>query len=84
MFTLIDEDVIELARVGKLVEKHYGKPMDIEWAIDKDMPAAGRVMIVQSRPETVWSQKKAKPEVKPKTSTLAYVTASLLPGKKKG
>ena len=81
---MIDEDVIELARVGKLVEKHYGKPMDIEWAIDKDMPAAGRVMIVQSRPETVWSQKKAKPEVKPKTSTLAYVTASLLPGKKKG
>jgi pyruvate,water dikinase len=79
---IVDEDVIELARVGVLIEKHYGKPMDIEWAIDKDMPATPRVMIVQSRPETVWSQKKAGPQVKPQVSTLQYITASLKPDKK--
>jgi pyruvate,water dikinase len=78
----VDEDVIELAKVGKLIEKHYAKAMDIEWAIDKDMPATRRVMIVQSRPETVWSQKKAGPQVKPKVSTLQYITASLTPDKK--
>lgn len=79
---IVDEDVIELAKVGKLIEKHYGKPMDVEWAIDKDMPGAGRVMIVQSRPETVWSQKKAGPQVKPKVSTLQYISGSLKSDKK--
>ena len=79
---IVDEDVIELAKVGKLIEKHYGKAMDIEWAIDKDMPDTRRVMIVQSRPETVWSQKKAGPQVKPKVSTLQYITGSLKPDMK--
>ncbi len=54
---IIDEDVISLVKIGKLVEEHYGKPMDIEWAVDKDLPAAGNVLILQSRPETVWSRK---------------------------
>jgi pyruvate,water dikinase len=79
---IVDGDVIELAKLGVLIEKYYGKPMDIEWAIDKDMPGAGRVMIVQSRPETVWSQKKAGPQVKPKVSTLQFITASLKSDKK--
>ncbi|MCP4693539.1 MAG: phenylphosphate synthase subunit beta [Desulfobacterales bacterium] len=79
---IIDEDIIELARIGKLIEQHYKKPMDIEWAIDKDLPAAGRVMIVQSRPETVWSEKKAKPVFKPKASALEHIVAGLVAGKK--
>lgn len=78
---IVDEDVIELAKVGKLIEKHYGKPMDIEWAIDKDMPGPGLVMIVQSRPETVWSQRKTKSQVKPKASALEYVIGTLKPRK---
>lgn len=79
---ILDDDVIELARIGKRIEKHYGKPMDIEWAIDKDLPAAGRVMIVQSRPETVWSRKKGQPVVKPKASALEHIVAGLVSGKK--
>ncbi len=79
---IIDEDVIELARIGKLIEKHYKKPMDIEWAIDKDLPVAGRAMIVQSRPETVWSEKKAEPIFKPKASALEHIVAGLVAGKK--
>ncbi|NQU62876.1 MAG: phenylphosphate synthase subunit beta [SAR324 cluster bacterium] len=79
---IIDEEIIELARIGKLIEKHYNKPMDIEWAIDKDLPGAGRVMIVQSRPETVWSGKKIEPVFKPKASALEHIVAGLVAGRK--
>jgi pyruvate,water dikinase len=44
--------------MGKLIEKHYGRPMDIEWAVDKEMSAGNNVFILQARPETVWSNKK--------------------------
>jgi len=55
------EEVIELARVAKLVEEHYGCPQDIEWAIDNDLSFPESIFIVQSRPETVWSQRKKEP-----------------------
>jgi pyruvate,water dikinase len=50
-----DEEVSELARMAVKIEKHYGRPMDIEWARDGD---DGKLYIVQARPETVASQKK--------------------------
>jgi pyruvate,water dikinase len=80
--SIIDKDVKELARIGKIIEAHYGKAMDIEWAIDKDLPAAGNVRILQSRPETVWSQKKVEPVVQPKASALEHIVAGMLKGKK--
>ena len=49
-----DEEVLKLAEYGLRIEKHYGRPMDIEWAKDH----AGRLYIVQARPETVHSSKK--------------------------
>ncbi len=52
------EEVMELTRVAKLIEEHYGLPQDIEWAIDRDLPFPDNVFIVQSRPETVWSQRR--------------------------
>ena len=52
---LTDEEVKKLAELGILIEKHYGRPMDIEWAIDRDMKFPESVFIVQARPETVWS-----------------------------
>jgi pyruvate,water dikinase len=56
-----DEEVLRLAELAKRIEKHYGKPQDIEWAIDRDIPTAPQnTFIVQSRPETVWSQKPAE------------------------
>lgn len=48
---LLDEEVVELARIGKLIEAHFGKPQDIEWAIDRDAPS-NPVFILQARPET--------------------------------
>ncbi len=59
---LTREEVKRLAELGILIEKHYGRPMDIEWAIDRDLPFPDSVFIVQARPETVWSVKEAKAE----------------------
>ncbi|MGA3150339.1 MAG: phosphoenolpyruvate synthase [Candidatus Saccharimonadales bacterium] len=53
-FSITDEQVKTLARWGMEIEKHYGKPMDIEWALDED---DGRLYIVQARSETVQSRK---------------------------
>ena len=53
-FCLNDAEVQELARMAMAIEKHYGRPMDIEWAKDG---VDGRLYIVQARPETVESRK---------------------------
>ncbi|MCT8505923.1 phosphoenolpyruvate synthase [Chromohalobacter moromii] len=51
-FCLGDDEVMALARQAVTIEKHYGRPMDIEWARDGD---DGKLYIVQARPETVVS-----------------------------
>jgi pyruvate, water dikinase len=79
---VVDKDAIELSKIGKRIEKHYGKAMDIEWAIDKDTPGKAKIMILQSRPETVWSGKKVKPIMKARSSALAHICAGLVAGKK--
>ena len=55
-FSISDEDVHELARQALIIEEHYGRPMDIEWAKDG---VSGKLFIVQARPETVKSRAKA-------------------------
>ena len=80
--TLGDDEILELAELGRKIEKHYGKPMDIEWATEKSLPYKGEIYIVQSRPETVWSQKEVKPIVEPRKSALEHIVAGLLAGKK--
>ncbi|MDO8253817.1 phosphoenolpyruvate synthase [Shewanella algae] len=52
-FSINDEEVMELAKQAMIIEKHYGRPMDIEWAKDGN---DGRLYIVQARPETVRSR----------------------------
>ncbi len=79
---VVDADAIALAQVGKKIEKHYGRPMDIEWAIDKDSPGKAKIMILQSRPETVWSDKKVEPVSKKRSSALEHICAGLLAGRK--
>src|SRR6267143_1901127 len=54
-FSLTDPEVLELARYAVAIERHYGRPMDIEWAKDG---ADGRLYVLQSRPETVKSRKR--------------------------
>ena len=55
---LEDREIKELAQTAAIIEKHYGRAMDIEWAIDNDFSFPESVFIVQARPETVWSQRK--------------------------
>ncbi|MCC4615727.1 phosphoenolpyruvate synthase [Xanthomonas campestris pv. asclepiadis] len=55
-FSISDEDVQELSRQALVIEKHYGRPMDIEWAKDG---VSGKLFIVQARPETVKSRSHA-------------------------
>lgn len=52
-FSIRDEEVLELARFADIIEKHYERPMDIEWGRDG---VDGRLYILQARPETVKSQ----------------------------
>ena len=52
-FSITDDEVISIAEMGLKIEKHYGKPMDIEWAKDG---LSGQIYIVQARPETVKSR----------------------------
>jgi len=52
-----DEEIIKLAKLAQLIEAHYKKAMDIEWAIDKDLSFPKNIFVVQARPETVWSAK---------------------------
>lgn len=53
-FVLTDQEILKLARWGVLIEKHYGFPMDMEWAKDGE---SGELFIVQARPETVQARK---------------------------
>lgn len=64
---LADDEIKALVRAGKNIENHYGRPMDIEWAIDKDISFPENMFIVQARPETVWSQRKTESVIGGKT-----------------
>ncbi|MEO6387164.1 MAG: PEP/pyruvate-binding domain-containing protein [Croceibacterium sp.] len=67
---LTDDQLLALRAVGRTIERHYGKAQDIEWALDKQ----GNVLLLQSRPETVWSIKDATaPVAAPQANPLAHV-----------
>ena len=53
---LDDQELLQLARWGEVIEEHYGRPMDIEWAKDGD---TGELHVVQARPETVQARRQA-------------------------
>ncbi|MBS7647581.1 MAG: phosphoenolpyruvate synthase [Candidatus Bathyarchaeia archaeon] len=54
---LTDEEVLKLAELAIKIEQYYGKPQDIEWAVDNHLTFPENIFILQSRPETVWSTK---------------------------
>ncbi|MBK6790124.1 MAG: PEP/pyruvate-binding domain-containing protein [Rubrivivax sp.] len=82
--SLIDDEITELAWMGKRIEKHYGQPMDIEWAVDKDLPAGGNIFILQARPETVWSAKTQTGRGTAGGSAMDYILSGMLAGKRVG
>ena len=72
-FCIGEADVLELARAAVAIEKHYGRPMDIEWAKDG---IDGRVYILQARPETVKSRAGGEVEQKFRLKAKGRVLAS--------
>ena len=83
--SLVDDEISELAWMGKQIEKHYGCPMDVEWAVDKDVPSGSNIFILQARPETVWSAKAkaaAADASKEATSAMNYIISGLLSGRR--
>jgi pyruvate,water dikinase len=70
---LTDDEVHALAALAKRVEGHYGAAQDIEWAVARD----GGTFLLQSRPETVWSAREAKPVAAPRQNPFDHVLAAL-------
>ena len=71
-FSLEDADITELAKYAVIIEKHYGRPMDIEWGKDGQ---DGRIYILQARPETVKSQAAGQVEMRYKLKGSSKVLA---------
>ena len=55
-----DAEIQAVAALARRAERHYGCPQDVEWAIDPLRPEDDNVVLLQSRPETVWSRKKTE------------------------
>jgi pyruvate,water dikinase len=83
-----DKEILRLAEFAKRIDQHYGKPQDIEWALDRDIKFPENVFMVQTRPETVWSTKaaavpaieEAKPSAQP--SEMKVVVKGLAAGRR--
>jgi phosphoenolpyruvate synthase/pyruvate phosphate dikinase len=67
---LSDEELLALRAIGRKVERQYGRPQDIEWAVEQ---ATNAIMLLQSRPETVWSAQDAAPVAQPAADPLLHV-----------
>ncbi len=75
---LKDEEILKLAEVGKSIERHYGRAQDVEWATDRDLSFPENLFIVQSRPETVWSLKKAEDRSEETTAAFAPMELTVI------
>ena len=77
-FCLNDADVIELARYAVAIERHYGRPMDIEWGKDGEN---GKIYILQARPETVKSRKSVEAQERYRLKTRVKASSALVSGR---
>lgn len=76
--SLSEDEIIAVAKLAKSAEKHYGCVQDVEWAIDADLPDGHNVLLLQSRPETVWSQKTKETKITSMGSGIEAITKSLM------
>jgi pyruvate,water dikinase len=66
---LSDAELQRLRDIARQAERHYGRPQDIEWAIEH----GGDILLLQSRPETVWSAKEQAPAATAQANPLAHL-----------
>jgi pyruvate,water dikinase len=76
--SLTDAQVLAVAKLAKSLERSAGGPQDVEWAIDADLPEGENLVALQSRPETVWSQKPSTVPKKTYETGIAGVLGTLL------
>lgn len=74
------EELKEICRISKAIDRYYGKPYDIEFAIDADLSFPENVIILQVRPESVWSKKEIKPKIEKKKDAMDRVINQLITG----
>jgi phosphoenolpyruvate synthase/pyruvate phosphate dikinase len=67
---LSDGELQSLRAIGRQIERHYGRPQDIEWAIDRHTQ---QILLLQSRPETIWSNKENQTAAARVTDPLLHV-----------
>jgi len=74
----VDDDQIRaIARIGLAAEDHFGSPQDIEWALAAGSGRDVVVVLLQSRPETVWASRAAQPLAMPKARAVDHVFEQL-------
>ncbi len=81
-YCVTGEELQEICRVSKAIDKYYGMPYDIEFAIDADLPFPDNVIILQVRPESVWSKKSAEAKTEQKKDPLDRIVSQLVTGVK--
>lgn len=77
-FCLAEDEVIALARLGKSLERQRGHPVDVEFAIDRDLPKGANLILLQCRPETYWSGRHATASAAPIVDAAQAVLANTL------
>jgi pyruvate,water dikinase len=78
---LEDREVLELTRLAKKVEEHFGCPQDAEWSISRSLPFPESIFIVQARPESVWAKKKKESVLGKKTGLEMLLEKAMTPTK---
>ncbi|QWF22399.1 PEP/pyruvate-binding domain-containing protein [Nocardioides sp. LMS-CY] len=72
-----DDEVVALATLAKQVERMNGCPQDIEFAVDEDLAAGENLVLLQCRPETVWSTVERKPAFDTGASVVSWITGTI-------
>ncbi len=84
MPSVSDTELVAIAELARRAEKRNGCPQDVEWAIDRHLGEGENVVMLQSRPETVWSRKPSTPLSRAGKDPLASIVSTLVAPLHKG
>ena len=76
--SVTDPELLEITRMAKAAEGYFGAPQDIEWAVDRHLPEGRNVVLLQSRPETVWSRRAPRQVSRPESGFMDSIVSTLL------